>query len=223
MENNIIFLIYGDKLPPKKHIEKIMKKYQYYYQIERDNQYFNEADFYNIIIEERYTGIEPRKGLFNSIIPVRKSYLSKFINIFNTLNCNLCLCKENHEHPIAVFHGKEFEGYCYYFYQEEKKIMFLEDYGLEENKMNIGDLYEKVLQMPDIDMNDEESLKRVDWNKFLPVNERFCVEDLEWYRQTPHEMRWLIVDAKRNTNKAFHQWVKKLMQFEPLKKANGSA
>jgi len=213
MENSIILLIFGDKLPPKKHIEKIIKKYEYYYQVERDHQYFNESDFYHILIEERYTGIEPRKGLFSSIIPVRKSYLSKFISIFNELKCNLCLCKENHEHPIAVIHGKEFEGYCYYLYKEEKKIMFLEDYGLEENNMNVDDLYKRLLELPDIDMNDEESLRRVDWNKLLPVNERFCVEELEWYRQTPIEKRWLIEDVKRSTNKAFNQWIKELIHI----------
>jgi len=123
----------------------------------------------------------------------------------------LCLCRDNHEHPMAVIHGKEFEGYCYYFSKERKKIIFIEDYGLEENSVNIDDLYKKLLEMPDIDIHDEESLKKVDWNKFIPENKRYSVEYLEWYRKAPKDKRFLIIDANINSNKVFKQWLMELM------------
>ena len=36
----------------------------------------------------------------------------------------MTLCTEEHEHPLVCFNDIEYEGYCYYELNSDKKILF---------------------------------------------------------------------------------------------------
>ncbi|MEY9977205.1 hypothetical protein ABH968_002151 [Lysinibacillus sp. RC79] len=116
--------MYGDLIPPRKHIHKIADKYIRYFLNEKKNESLNEDEYCEIRIEERYIGLETRLWGFPPTVPIKYEYLTKFINIFKSLNCNICLCMENHEHPTSYIGGLVYEGYCYYMKDEEKRYYF---------------------------------------------------------------------------------------------------
>ncbi|WP_342598057.1 hypothetical protein MHB48_10575 [Psychrobacillus sp. FSL H8-0483] len=138
-----VVILYGDVLPPFKHIRKILNKYGKYYLRDMNMEDFQEDNYYDVRIEERHTGLTYREPLDAvPVIPVKKEYLSKLLNIFKALNGNVCLCKVNHEHPIAWVQGVAYEGYCFYLDNGEEKVLFLEEYSdNEEQYFNVKELY----------------------------------------------------------------------------------
>ncbi|WP_223554260.1 hypothetical protein [Lysinibacillus sphaericus] len=125
-----VMILYGDVLPPSKHILKILNKYGQYYLRDMNREGFQEDRYCDVRIEEQYTGLTYREPIYACpVIPVKKEYLSKFLNIFKALNGNVSLCKEKHEHPYAWVLGVYYEGYCYYLDNEDKKILFLQEYS----------------------------------------------------------------------------------------------
>ncbi|MGG3799655.1 hypothetical protein [Metabacillus fastidiosus] len=181
-----VVLLYGDILSPFKHIEKITIKYHQYYLRDKDKEDFSIDNYYEIWIDERYTGINAREPRdYTPVILVKKEFLSKFLNIFRVLKGNMCLCKLNHEHLISYIDGFEYEGYCFYMKNEEKKILFLEEYGPEDNGMSVG---------------------------FIPKKERYSIKTLEWYKSLSEEKKFKILDVNIDTELAFDQWVKEIVK-----------
>jgi hypothetical protein len=171
MERKIV-LLYGEVLPPFKHIEKIVNKYYKYYLRDKDKEGFIEDNYYEIWIDERHTGLNAREPrYYTPAVPVKKEFLPKFLNIFRALKGNICLCKLNHEHPIAKVSEVEYEGYCFYLDNEKEKVLFLEEYCDEE-----GESF---------------NVKGLNWYKRIPKDEHWILvaanEDtekvfLEWLR-----------------------------------------
>ncbi|MFJ7186456.1 hypothetical protein [Lysinibacillus xylanilyticus] len=224
----LVLLMYGDSLPPRKHIHKIADKYIRYFLNEMKNESLNEDEYCKIRIEERYIGLGTRSYGFPPIVPIKYEYLTKFINIFKSLNCNICLCTESHEHPTSYIGGFAYEGYCYYMKDEEKKILFLEDYGVENAGIELGVLYEKVLNDPTFNVNllDEDDFDGLyekitnnptfldvfnDVFNSIPKNERYSIDDQEWYKTLPIEKRFKIIDINIETEIVFDQWLKEIV------------
>ncbi|MED4402582.1 hypothetical protein ABET41_09705 [Metabacillus fastidiosus] len=137
-----IVLLYGETLPPFKHIEKILNKYHQYYLSDKKKEGFSEDNYYDIWIDERYTGLKARNArYYTPTVPVKKEFLTKFLNIFRALKGNMCLCKQNHEHPIVEVSEIDYEGYCFYLDNETEKILFLEEYRNNEGeRFSVGEL-----------------------------------------------------------------------------------
>jgi hypothetical protein len=137
-----IILLYGEELPSLKHIEKITNKYYKYYQRDKGKEDFNKEDYYEIWIEERNTGLKVRNRYYTPTVPVKKEFLPKFLNIFRELNCNMCLCKTKHEHPIVEISGVEYEGDSFYIDDGQEKIIFYDKHWI---KVDVSEDTEKVL------------------------------------------------------------------------------
>ncbi|MEC2077766.1 hypothetical protein [Metabacillus fastidiosus] len=68
---------------------------------------------------------------------------------------------------------------------EEKKILFLEEYGPEDDGISAEVFFEKW----------SKESRKLDWNDLMPKQERYRVETLEWYRNLPIEKKFKILDA----------------------------
>lgn len=199
--------MYGDLIPPHKHVNKIADKYIRYFLNDMKKESFTEDEYLEIRIEERYTGNKTRLWKYSPVVPIKHKYLIKFINIFKSFNCNICLCNENHEHPRSLMGGLEYEGYCYYMEDEEKKILFLEDYSyeVEDDGFDYDVIYEKISN------NSASYINLLDWSNLIPKNERYSCDNQEWYRNLSIEKRYKIVDANTETEIAFEQWLKEIV------------
>ncbi|MEC2074487.1 hypothetical protein, partial [Metabacillus fastidiosus] len=62
MNERKVLLLYGEILPPFKHIEKIATKYHQYYLRDKEKEGFSEDNYYEIWIDEEYTGLNTRKS-----------------------------------------------------------------------------------------------------------------------------------------------------------------
>ncbi|KAA0955408.1 hypothetical protein FQ087_12360 [Sporosarcina sp. ANT_H38] len=170
MENKVM-LLYGEVLPPFKHIEKILNKYGHYYLRDMNNKDFKEDNYYAVMIEEGHTGLAYREPRYAApVVPVKKEYLSKFLNIFKALNGNMCLCKINHEHPIVWVRGVKYEGYCYYLDNGGKKVLFMTDYGDDK-----GQYF---------------AMRELDWYKRIPKDKRWIQIDVNENTEKAF-LRWL--------------------------------
>jgi hypothetical protein len=129
-----VLLLYGSELPPYKHIEKIMWQYSRHYFRDKLNEDFNEDSYYDVRVEEQYTGLNYRESHPSPVVPVKKEFLPKFIAIFNALKGNVCLCQDKHSHPQATVSGKSFEGMCYYLDNIDDKVFFLAEYRDNNNQ-----------------------------------------------------------------------------------------
>ncbi|HZG14923.1 MAG TPA: hypothetical protein VE710_07890 [Candidatus Bathyarchaeia archaeon] len=131
MESKVL-LIYGEVLPPYHHIEKIIKKYYQHYRKDKDmNKEFQDDSYYEVWIEERYTGVcERKKRNYIPTVPVKKEFLARFINIFRALKGNIYLCNTKHEHPIVEIQGTEYEGYCFYLDNGTEKVIFYDTHWM---------------------------------------------------------------------------------------------
>lgn len=198
--------MYGDQIPPHKHINKIANKYFRYFLNDKKIEGFNDEEYFEIRIEERYIGLDTRLWQFPPVVSVKYEYLTKFINIFKSFNSNICLCKDNHEHPSTLISGIKYEGYCYHMKYEEKKILFIEDYGIENNLVSLDDLYEIYSNESTFNVNN------LDRNILLPKDKLYRIENLEWYRNLPVEKRFKIVDVNAETEVAFEQWLEEIVQ-----------
>jgi hypothetical protein len=201
----LVLLIYGVRIPPAKHIEKIAKKYGHYYLRDKDRENFDEGDFYEVRIDDRYTGLDKRNGGYSQITAVRKEYLPRFIHIFKSIGSNVALCSEDHEHPTVSISGMEFEGYCYYLKDQSYKIMFLDACWIEKERKKSNEELYRLWSEKKLDF------KNPDWSLFSPKTESYDLTEMEWYRA--HDKRWFIVEANKNTQKAFEKWVKGLVQM----------
>lgn len=221
MENNLVLLIYGNVLPPKNHILKIVKSYGKQYRNDMTKINFNEDNYYDIRIEERYTGLESREDASNIVVPVKKEFLSKFVNIFNNLVGEICLCKTNHEHPMAIINGKHYEGYSYYLVHEEKQILFVEEYSNEKSNEtsdgNFIELFELISEKPGFDMNniDLDHLGTImnSFSEHHPEKKWFSVKELDWFIQSPQSKRWVTADANADTCRIFEHWLISLINL----------
>ena len=202
----LVLLMYGDLIPPYKHIKRIVDKYIRYFINDKKNEDFNEDEYVEIRIEERHIGLKPREWHYPLITPIKLEYLSKFKSIFQSFNCNICLCTENHEHPTFVTGNIEYEGYCYYLRDDQRKILFLEDYVIENDGVDLDAVYKKMSNQINSNLN------QLDWNNFMSKNERHSVESKEWYRRLPVQQRYKIVDANTKTELAFKQWMNEIVQ-----------
>lgn len=181
-----ILLMYGDNIPPHKHINKIIDKYIRYFLKDRETPNYNEAEYIELWIEERYLGSKARPWQYPNTLAIKHEYLSKLIAIFRSFNCSISLCSTSHEHPIAVIDGIEYEGYCYYMRDGKQKIMFIEHYA---------------------DRDD---------NKFARecCSQNYCIENKEWYKKLPADKKYKISNQNTNTELEFEQWLRSLMQAE---------
>ncbi|MEC2074488.1 hypothetical protein, partial [Metabacillus fastidiosus] len=68
---------------------------------------------------------------------------------------------------------------------EEKKILFLEEYRPEDNEISVG---------------------------FIPNKERYSIKTLEWYKSLPEEKKFKILNVNIDTELAFDQWVKEIVK-----------
>lgn len=202
----LVLLMYGDLLPPHQHIKRIVDKYIRYYLNDKKKEDFNEDKYVEIRIEERYLGLKQREWYCPLITPIKYGFLPRFKSIFQSFNCGICLCTENHEHPTLGIGDLEYEGYCYYMRDDKKKILFLEDYGKQDDGIEIDALYEKLSNQAISNLN------HLDWNNLMPKNERHSVESQEWYRNLPVEQRYKIVNANTETEIAFKQWLNEIVQ-----------
>ncbi|MGG3806347.1 hypothetical protein [Metabacillus fastidiosus] len=73
----LALLIYGDLLPPHKHITKIANKYITYFLKDEKKEDFMEDVYVQIRIEERYIGLKNRLWQWPPIVPVKAEYLTK--------------------------------------------------------------------------------------------------------------------------------------------------
>jgi hypothetical protein len=199
----IVLLIYGEKVPPTKHIGKIARKYAYYYNQDKNNLDFHNEHYYEVIIDTFYTGIEKREGGYSQVTVVKKEYLSHFISIFKSISSNVALCNENHEHPTATISGMEFEGYCYYLKDVPQKIIFLCACWIEKDSISKEEQYKLWIE--------SKLIKNPDWSVFSPKVELQELREMDWYKEQAKDKRWLIVGSNKNTNKVFEKWIKGLM------------
>lgn len=142
METKVV-LLYGEALPPFKHIEKIINKYYKYYLSDKDKEGFKEDNYYDIWIEERHTGLDAREErYYTPTVSVKIEFLPKFLNIFRALKGNVSLCKTNHEHPIVQISDVEYEGYCFYLDNGKEKVIFYDKLWM---KVDVNEDTEKAL------------------------------------------------------------------------------
>lgn len=200
-----MLLLYGDNIPPHKHINKIADKYIRYFLKDREIEGFTEDEYVEIRIEERFLGLHSRQSHYPPIVPVKKEYLSKFINIFKSFTCNVCICNTNHEHPIASINGIDYEGFCYYLKDEESKILFLEEYGIEDkgvNLFNLDDMLEK---------NAAFTIDDFVMHNYSVNNKCHSMDQHDWYRTVSPENRYKIVAANTDTELALEQWLNEVL------------
>jgi hypothetical protein len=199
----IVLLIYGEKVPPTKHIGKMARKYAYYYNQDKNNQDFHSEHYYEVTIDTWYTGLEKREGEYSQVTVVKKEYLLQFIIIFKNISSNVTICSENHEHPFASISGMEFEGYCYYLKDGTQKIIFLSACWIEKSSISKEEQYKLWIE--------SKLNKNPDWSIFSPKVELQELRELDWYKGQTKDNRWLIIGSNKNTNKEFDRWIKGLM------------
>jgi len=146
-----ILLLYGEYVAPYYHREKIINKYHYYYMRDMKEPNFNLDDYYEVYIEERYTGSKNRNYYPTVGVRVKKIYFQKFIEIFKSLKGNLEICTRNHGHPIAHIKTIMYEGYCYV--SDENHVFFIESFSINDNE--------------------EQSIDNIKWYKQTPENKRY--------------------------------------------------
>ncbi|MED3802173.1 hypothetical protein P4562_09550 [Lysinibacillus xylanilyticus] len=122
----LILLLFGEKLPPSRHLHKLSNKFINLFLKEREKESFRESDYYVVYIEEYYFGDEQRKSIFPPAIPVHKDFLHQVQSIYGNLNAEMVLCTMQHEHPIAYIDNIKYEGYCYYAKDSNEKILFFD-------------------------------------------------------------------------------------------------
>ncbi|MBA2872194.1 hypothetical protein HNQ85_002503 [Anoxybacillus calidus] len=113
MEKKLI-LLYGNELPPYKHIEKIVGKYWRYYERDRNKGNYEEDQYYDVWVSFQFTDAVPKEGTYTTLsVPIKKELLPKFLSIFEALKGYVCLCEIHHSHPTTEISGITYEGYCY--------------------------------------------------------------------------------------------------------------
>ena len=123
----LTLLLFGEKLPPSRHLHKLSNKFINLFLKEREKEAFRESDYYVVFIEEHYLGDEQRKLIFPPpAIPVHKDFLHQVQSIYGNLNTEMVLCTMQHEHPIVFIDDIEYEGYCYYAKDSNEKILFFD-------------------------------------------------------------------------------------------------
>ncbi|MEH7511222.1 hypothetical protein V7146_00450 [Gottfriedia acidiceleris] len=80
-------LLYGEYVTPHNHIKKIINKYDNYYMRDMKKPNFNLEDYYEIHIEERFTGSEIR-DYCPVATSVKKEYFQKLVETFKFLKGN---------------------------------------------------------------------------------------------------------------------------------------
>lgn len=198
-----MLLIYGEKIPPTKHIGKIARKYANYYNRNKKKLDFHTEHYYEVRIDTWFTGLEKREGGYSQVTAVKKEYLLQFINIFKSISSNVTLCSENHEHPTALISGLEFEGYCYYLKDVSQKIIFLGACWIEKGRISPEEQFKLWIE--------SKRNKNPDWSIFSPKVEMHELREMDWYKGQTKDKRWLIVRSNKNTNKEFEKWIKGLM------------
>lgn len=123
---NLTLLLFGQKLPPHRHLHKLTHKFINIYLKEREKETFKESDYYEILLEEYYFGDKQRDFIYPPIIPVHKDFLYQVESIYGNLNAEMILCTMQHEHPVVYIDNIEYEGYCYYSKCLNEKILFFD-------------------------------------------------------------------------------------------------
>jgi hypothetical protein len=67
-----VVLLYGPVLPPIKHIEKVLWQFSRHYFRDKLKEDFNEDNYYDVRVEQQYTGIEPREFNYSLGVNVKK-------------------------------------------------------------------------------------------------------------------------------------------------------
>jgi|GEM_PF-5049295 len=153
---SLTLLLFGENIPPRRHLHKLSNKFINIFLKERQKETFNEADYYEIIVEEQYLGDQQRETIYCPVIPVHKDFLYQVEAIYNNLNAEMVLCTMQHEHPITYIDDTMFEGYCYYAKETNEKILFF-----DSNEEPYSKFYKRLPK--------EESAEKVmtDWLKQL--------------------------------------------------------
>lgn len=126
---SLILLIYGTNIPPHKHLHKLGNKFINHFMKLRSTVDFTDEGYYEVIVEEQSLNSTRRNYITAPIIPIHKNYMQNLLNVYGNLNATVTLCTEEHEHPLVYLNEIEYEGYCYYELNTDKKIMFFEVVG----------------------------------------------------------------------------------------------
>ncbi len=126
---SLTLLIYGTNIPPHKHLHKLANKFINHFMKVRNTVDFTDKEYYEVIVEEQSLNSAQRNYITAPIIPIHKNYLQNLLNAYGNLNATVTLCTEEHEHPLVYFNDIEYEGYCYYELNTDKKILFFEVLG----------------------------------------------------------------------------------------------
>lgn len=154
MEKKVIVL-YGNVLPPYRHIEKIVLHYGRYYERDRCKDDYDENQYDEVWVSFRFTDAVPEGNAYTTLsVPVKKGFLPKFLSIFEALKGSVRLCKINHSHPTIELSGITCEGYCY-ICSDGKKLFFMESYCDEEGN--------------------EFSIHRLGWYHRVPEEKRWFI------------------------------------------------
>ncbi|WP_166240329.1 hypothetical protein [Paenibacillus turpanensis] len=176
MEKKIV-LLYGSKLPPYKHIEKISQKYWRYYERDQRNGNYEENEFFEVWVSFHFTDSVPEKFTYVTLcIPIRRSFLSKLYSIFEALECNVQLCDFTHSHPTTEVLGITYEGYCYRC-SNGTKLLFINLY-CDEN-------------------GHEDTVFELEWYRKLPEDKRWYIAKKEEDPEKAFE-QWVVNQISPN-------------------------
>ena len=78
----------------------------------RANENFNSDVYFEVTIEEQYTGSEKWDYNYVPVIPVHKNYLNQLVTIYKDLNSQSSLC--SNQHPYVFLNDEQIEGMYYY-------------------------------------------------------------------------------------------------------------
>jgi len=134
----LILLLFGDKIPPHRHLHKLSNKFINIFLKEREKGPFRESEYYLIFVEERYFGDEQREYINAPAIPIHKDFLHQVESIYANLNAEMILCTMQHEHPKVYINQIEYEGYCYYAKNTNDKFLFFDSDIEQLNKSFIS-------------------------------------------------------------------------------------
>ena len=126
---SLTLLIYGTNIPPHKHLHKLASKFINQFMKVRKTADFTDKEYFEVIVEEQSLNSTQRNYITAPIIPIHKNYLQNLLKVYGNLNATVTLCTEQHEHPLVYFNDIEYEGYCYYELNTDKKILFFEVLG----------------------------------------------------------------------------------------------
>jgi len=121
---SLTLLIYGINISPHKHLHKLANKFINRFMKVRQTIDFTDEHYYEVIVEEQSLISAQRNYITAPVIPVHKNYLQNLLKVYSNLNATVTLCTEEHEHPLVCFNDIEYEGYCYYELNSDKKILF---------------------------------------------------------------------------------------------------